>query len=345
MNRDRALGTDLQLAATHTADQVLTRTGVTTYRRVTRAGACPLCVAASDRVYTVGDLLPIHTNCHCIVVPGPVLPSSLQRASNTDDPPPDGRGLQIGDNGEIGPVLEYDQTAGTSGGGGRGKRKRSRPAATISHADRRAMKQAQLDGYEKVMADGGGTPWMRVKADELRTELGSGGASGGRPPGGGASGPGADGPIGPRQRPSAADLQAEGVIGEGHEHYGPQESRVATWHDQIYGSRLVSVLPRDKRFPLVEKLKTPDSVDKATGDDPLFWLTHEIKTAKDCDAAVEQVRRGWKQSTRLVIEVAIGTATEARGLVAWALRRYPGIERILIVHTRSDGSIEVLAEG
>lgn len=118
----RLLGTastDLQLTATLTSRQVLQAKKVKVYRRVTRPGACPLCLAASDRVYHVADLLPIHSGCHCIVVPGGVLPEALQRAANTDDPT-GGRGLQIGQNGEIGPVLEWgDKTQGA----GRRRRK------------------------------------------------------------------------------------------------------------------------------------------------------------------------------------------------------------------------------
>lgn len=47
---------------------------VTGYRRVVRpelsaGGACGLCVAASTRLYSRGDLLPLHSRCKCIVVP------------------------------------------------------------------------------------------------------------------------------------------------------------------------------------------------------------------------------------------------------------------------------------
>jgi hypothetical protein len=47
---------------------------VTGYRRVihpelSQGGTCGLCVAASTRPYTRGDLLPLHSRCKCIVVP------------------------------------------------------------------------------------------------------------------------------------------------------------------------------------------------------------------------------------------------------------------------------------
>lgn len=42
------------------------------YRRVihpetSAGGTCGLCIAASDRIYSVGELLPIHGRCHCTI--------------------------------------------------------------------------------------------------------------------------------------------------------------------------------------------------------------------------------------------------------------------------------------
>lgn len=47
---------------------------VTGWRRVIHpelslTGSCGLCIAASDRVYKVGDLMPIHQRCNCIATP------------------------------------------------------------------------------------------------------------------------------------------------------------------------------------------------------------------------------------------------------------------------------------
>lgn len=47
---------------------------ITHYRRVIRpelsaTGTCGLCIAAATKVYTVEDLLPIHTRCKCTVMP------------------------------------------------------------------------------------------------------------------------------------------------------------------------------------------------------------------------------------------------------------------------------------
>jgi hypothetical protein len=55
-------------------DDGKTRSGskVIGYRRVmhpelSRGGTCGMCIAASDRIYHVGQLLPIHKKCHCTI--------------------------------------------------------------------------------------------------------------------------------------------------------------------------------------------------------------------------------------------------------------------------------------
>lgn len=168
----RLLGTaatDLQLTRTHTANQVMLQTGIRTYRMVTRPGACPLCVAASDQIYTTGTLQPIHSNCHCVTLPGDRVPTGLKgrglQTTTGHDPEQDtgGRRLVLDFNDEIGPVLDWDtQTA---------KLRRSKDVPAASPEAARAMKRAQLDGYRRVLATGGGTDWMRAKADQLHAEL------------------------------------------------------------------------------------------------------------------------------------------------------------------------------
>ncbi|MGG7653511.1 hypothetical protein [Kocuria rosea] len=78
--------TDLQLARTHQARRSLggnvpgggrsfgRRGRIEGYRRIIRpelskGSVCGICLAASDRVYGVGDLLPIHPGCVCDVLP------------------------------------------------------------------------------------------------------------------------------------------------------------------------------------------------------------------------------------------------------------------------------------
>jgi hypothetical protein len=63
--------TDLQLAKTRSSQLVLQSDHrVTGYRRVlTGTHSCALCVLASTRRYTRGDLLPIHPGCGCSTAP------------------------------------------------------------------------------------------------------------------------------------------------------------------------------------------------------------------------------------------------------------------------------------
>lgn len=70
--------TNNRLAQREMSRQVLaymSRTlGVTTYRRVirpelSRTGTCGLCITASDQVYNVRDLMPLHDRCKCVVLP------------------------------------------------------------------------------------------------------------------------------------------------------------------------------------------------------------------------------------------------------------------------------------
>lgn len=65
------LNTDIQLASTHTTRMWIdTQPAVTGYRRVLGPGDnCGLCIAASSQRYRVHDLMAIHNNCGCVVVP------------------------------------------------------------------------------------------------------------------------------------------------------------------------------------------------------------------------------------------------------------------------------------
>lgn len=180
----------------------------------------------------------IVSNCHCIVVPGGVLPEALQRAGNDQDPT-GGRGLQIGQNGEIGPVLEWGDK--TKGAGHR--HKRSKTPSTADPEQLLAGKRAQLASYEKVMADGGGTPWMRDKADQLRAELSAGKSTSASSGGAGSGGippakppvPGAtpDPPEGPRLTgaDAAQHLQRQ-LLPYMHSLPEPIQAAVKSWYDR-----------------------------------------------------------------------------------------------------------------
>lgn len=64
------LATGLQYAARGaSAFRLGAEPSATGYRRVTGSKPCGLCVAASDQLYHVEQLMPIHDNCHCTVKP------------------------------------------------------------------------------------------------------------------------------------------------------------------------------------------------------------------------------------------------------------------------------------
>jgi hypothetical protein len=100
--------------------------GVTGYRRVvhpelSRTGTCGLCIVASDQVYHSAELLPIHGNCHCTVLPivGELDPGSGLNNLTLGDfyaaagDSTFGEDLKktrfvINDHGEYGPVLSHE---------------------------------------------------------------------------------------------------------------------------------------------------------------------------------------------------------------------------------------------
>ncbi len=73
------LAMNVALAEREAESQIIGRAGkvdpeVIGWRRVirpelARTGSCGLCVAASDRIYRTDELKPMHTGCHCAVLP------------------------------------------------------------------------------------------------------------------------------------------------------------------------------------------------------------------------------------------------------------------------------------
>ena len=66
--------TDVQLAGRSAQREQMKKLDVRGYRRVlhpelAKHGDCGLCVVASDRIYTVEELLPIHGGCNCETLP------------------------------------------------------------------------------------------------------------------------------------------------------------------------------------------------------------------------------------------------------------------------------------
>lgn len=66
---------DVVLAVRTAARDKLERiTEAVGYRRIihpelSKGGTCGLCIAAADRIYHVSELMPVHDNCHCTVLP------------------------------------------------------------------------------------------------------------------------------------------------------------------------------------------------------------------------------------------------------------------------------------
>lgn len=114
---------DLTLAMREAAAQHSEKAeGVTGLRRVvhpemSESGACGLCLAASDRIYSPGTLLPIHDNCKCTVAevtatndPGNSLNDKsltdlYETAGGKDAATLKGTRWKIDEHGELGAVL------------------------------------------------------------------------------------------------------------------------------------------------------------------------------------------------------------------------------------------------
>lgn len=114
--------TDLGLAFRDQASAFMTATGAAGWRRVirperSRSGTCGLCVAASNRVYTRGDLMAMHGSCRCTVVEvgagvdeGRVI-NAAEYAAVAAESESLGAGdllkarVQVREHGELGPVL------------------------------------------------------------------------------------------------------------------------------------------------------------------------------------------------------------------------------------------------
>jgi hypothetical protein len=114
--------TDLMLAARDAEQQAMDKLEVTRYRRVLRpelsqSGPCGLCIVASDQVYKIADLMPIHNRCKCLTMPivGNVDPGkSINRddlkriyaaAGSTAAEDLKRTRVQVNEHGELGPVL------------------------------------------------------------------------------------------------------------------------------------------------------------------------------------------------------------------------------------------------
>lgn len=182
--------TDLQMAKTYTSQDVLSSTrGVTGFaREISGDNTCALCAIASTQRYSRGDLLPIHPGCNCDVVPitedSPWdQEAAQQRLADTHAEverrlgvsDAGGRDVGLGtgrdytklvvthSHGEIGPVLAVKGQRFTG------------PTQIAKFVDdplaaRLRGLDAQIAGYERVLAEGGGTDWMRAQMPRLYAE-------------------------------------------------------------------------------------------------------------------------------------------------------------------------------
>jgi hypothetical protein len=71
---DTLVADDMLVARRDGAHQQMVASQVTEYRRIihpelSKTGVCGLCLAASDHVYSIKTLLPIHDDCWCTVAP------------------------------------------------------------------------------------------------------------------------------------------------------------------------------------------------------------------------------------------------------------------------------------
>lgn len=114
--------TDIMLAARQAELAAMERLQVKRYRRVLRpelseSGPCGLCVVAADRIYTIGELMPLHGRCKCEVMPlvaGADVGARLNRedlqriyaaAGSTAAADLKRTRVQVNEHGELGPVL------------------------------------------------------------------------------------------------------------------------------------------------------------------------------------------------------------------------------------------------
>lgn len=108
--------TDMGLAFRRQVVDFNQRRGVLRFRRVIRSeGPCGLCLAASDRLYSRGDLMPIHGRCRCGVMPVTMASDPGSTLTNDDLPAlyeaaggTSGEKLKqvrVVQHGELGPVL------------------------------------------------------------------------------------------------------------------------------------------------------------------------------------------------------------------------------------------------
>lgn len=120
--------TDVQLASRAQSQKFMVVKRVDGWRRIihpelSRGGTCGLCIAAADRIYHKGELLPIHDRCECTTMPiinaidpGYSLNKSdlnalYKQAGGTQAAQLSRVRITVHHNGELGPVLGVEGQA------------------------------------------------------------------------------------------------------------------------------------------------------------------------------------------------------------------------------------------
>lgn len=100
--------TDMQMAKTYSAQETMsTIDSVGSYERVVDGSACDLCDSMSSETYSSNDIMPIHPNCSCDVLP---VIGSAPTGQPQSDPTVD-----VVQHDELGPVLvPKPDTGGTT---------------------------------------------------------------------------------------------------------------------------------------------------------------------------------------------------------------------------------------
>jgi hypothetical protein len=149
-----------------------------------KTGVCGLCIAAADRVYNRGELLPLHSHCVCTVLPitqvhdpgGTLNDADLKAVyesadSNRRDDLKRVR-YQVQEHGELGPVLT-DSRQHFRGPDEVAAARRRRSTRTVTDIDATrtvAQLQATLTELERsaLVFESAGT---RARLEELRTKI------------------------------------------------------------------------------------------------------------------------------------------------------------------------------
>jgi hypothetical protein len=182
-----------------------TRPKVIGYRRVihpelSRSGVCGLCIAASDRVYKVGELRPIHANCKCTIAPvtedhDPAddlnkadLAAVYSASGGTSGAHLKRTRYKVDDHGELGPVLVPEKPYKR-----RGQKRNAAPvaAAPKSREEKVDIAARHLPVLEKSLADlrargvaedSGPVTWHKEQIARMQADSGKSLGNGPAPP-------------------------------------------------------------------------------------------------------------------------------------------------------------------